>query len=337
MKILIIGDTHFKDSLSYADYISDRREGEKKKVLDFLIESSKDCDHIVFLGDLFNSKNNSSEVNRQVVELLERFGNKDIYIISGNHEKKGDGKTAIDFLREIKKKNWNIFTQISSITMGKKKVTFLPYILNSELEVMNYENATKEILHQLEGGDILLAHHAISGTLWNGISTDLFKEVVLPRAKLEEKYTLVVAGHIHEPQQQGNTLIAGSLFTSEVGETEKYIFKIDEDLNLEKLKVPTREIHKVENPTAKQLSNIPGSAIVKVVIKDKKISIETLKEQLSRFDAFLIIENYPNERKKVHIEEGAFDFNIESLLKLYSEEKKVDYQKLINGLRIIND
>ena len=73
MKILLIGDTHWKDNLSYADYISDGRVAEKKEILDFIIESSKDCDHIVFLGDFFNSKNNSSEVNRQAVEFLEKF------------------------------------------------------------------------------------------------------------------------------------------------------------------------------------------------------------------------------------------------------------------------
>lgn len=346
----IIGDQHFRDNLAYADNISDRRVAEEKEILDFIVESFKDCEHIVLLGDNFNARNNSSETNRKFVEFLERFGKKDVYIISGNHEKKGDGKTAIDFLGEIDKPNWHIFTKPSSIEFAVKhqarkiatkgtetlKIDFLPYMLNSELGVENCEEATKEIMKHLDGGDILFAHHAISGTSFNGIKTDMLHEVVLPKAKLEKKYKLVVAGHIHAPQQYGNILITGSLFTMEVGEIEKFIWKIDKDLEVEKIKVPGREIHKLENPTPDDLDAVPPNSIVKTIVTDKKIDIEKLKEELGRFDASLLVEDYPDTRKKAHIEEGAFDFSIEALLKLYSEEKGVDYQKLLKGLQLIN-
>ena len=352
----IIGDQHFKDNLSYSDYIQGGRFAEKKEVLDFVVESFSDCQHIVLMGDNFNSKNNSSETNREYVEFIERFGDKEVYILSGNHEKKGDGKTAIDFLGEIKRKNWHIFTKPSSMGIEGLKVDFLPYMLNSELGVESHEDATKKIMKNLDGGDILLAHHSISGTAFMGIKTDDLKEVVLPREKLEKKYGLVIAGHIHEPQQAGKTIITGSLFTDTVGEKEKFIWKIKQvthnnvykekiyvigDLGkwmfeIEKIKVPCREIHKVENPTAKQLSSIPKSAIIKAIVTNKSIDVEDLKSQLSKFDASLLIEDYPNERKKAHIEEGAFDFSIEALLKLYSEEKGVEYSKLLKGLQIIN-
>lgn len=341
MKILCIGDAHFKDSLSYADYISDRRVSEKKEILDFIIKQSKDCQHIVFLGDNFNSKNNSSETNREFVEFLERFENKELYIISGNHCKKGDGKTAIDFLAEVKKPNWHIFTKPGSVSIeGARtfKFDFLPYMLNSELGVENYEMATKKVVKELDGGDILFAHHTISGSTWNGFKADeLTTEIVLPREKLEKKYKLIVAGHIHAPQSMGNTLVTGSLFTSEVGELEKFIYKIDEELKIVKFKVPAREIHKLDNPTEKQLAKIPGNSIVKVTLTDKKIDVEEMEKILSKFDAHLLIEDYPNERKKMKIEEGAFDFSIEALLKLYSEEKKVELSKLLNGLKIISN
>lgn len=353
MKILVIGDQHFKDNLSYADYVADRRIPEKKEILDFILEQAENCQHIVLIGDNFNSKNNSSETNREYVEFLERFGDKEIYVISGNHEKKGDGKTAIDFLGEVKKKNWHIFNRPGTIsfiekhkTVGKSipsipsqstwKFDFLPYMLNSELGVENHDEASKEIMKHLDGGDILFAHHLITDTTYRGMKAELFHEVILPREKLEKKYKLVVAGHVHEPQQRGNTLITGSLFTSEVGEIEKFIWKINADLTVDKIKVPAREIHKLENPTAKQLSSIPKNAIVKAIITDKKINVEELKEKLNKFDASLVIEDYPNQRKKAHIEEGAFDFSLEALLKLYAKEKNVDIQKLMKGLQIIN-
>lgn len=344
MKILCIGDTHFKDSLSYADYVSDRRIAEKKEILDFIIKESSDCEHIVFLGDNFHSKNNSSEVNREFVEFIERFGDKQVYVISGNHEKKGDGKTAIDFLGEVKKKNWHIFTRPSAISIDGVKLDFLPYMLNSELGVENSEEATKYIMNHLDGGDILFTHHNITGTSFNGISTDTLKGVVLPKEELEKKYKLIVAGDIHVPQQYGRVVITGSLFTSEVGELEKFIWKIDPNaernphqaIGLYKLKVPNRPIYKLTNPTPLELTKLPKNAILKIIVTDKNISIEELKVVASGLDAYLIIEDYPNERAKMHIEKGAIDFNIESLLKMYSEAKKVDYQKLVSGLELIN-
>jgi len=337
MKIGVIGDMHLKDSLSYSDYISDHRIAEKEAVLNFIVESFGDCDHVVLMGDNLNSKNNSSETNRQLVAFIERFKEKEIYILSGNHEKKGDGKTAIDFLKEVNKPNWNIFTKPETVSVNGKNFDFLPFMLNSELKVENSEEASSKIVKELIGGDILFAHHSITGTTFNGIKTESFKEAVLNKEELEKKYKLVVAGHIHEYQQVDNTLITGSLFTSEVGEIEKFIYKINDDLTIEKLKVPCREIYKIFNPSIEQLLKIPKNAIIKAIITNKEVDIEKLKKELSMFDASLIIESYPDERVKAHIEEGAFDFSLESLLKLYSDEKKIDYPKLIKGLELINE
>ena len=333
----VIGDMHLRDELSYADYIADRRQSEKKEILDFIVQSFQDCQHIVLLGDNFNSKNNSSETNREMVAFIERFGDKQIYILSGNHEKRGDGKTAVDFLGEVKRPNWHIFTKPSSITDNELKLDFLPYTLDSEVNVINHADATTEIIEHLEGGDILFAHHSISGTSFNGIKTDSLNEVVLPKEELEARYKLIVAGHIHQPQQYGKVLITGSLFTAEVGEKEKFIYKIRQDLSVETLKVPAREIWKIENPKYNQLQAIPKNSIVKVILTTPGLDVEGIKDELSKFDAHLLIEDYPSERKKMHVAEGAFDFSIEALLKLYAEEKGVDLEKLKKGLALISN
>ena len=340
MKIGVIGDAHFKDKLSYSEYITDGRVTEKKQILDFIVESFKDCDQIVLLGDNFHSKNNSSEVNREFVEFIERFKSQVVYIIAGNHEKKGDGKTAIDFLGEVDKSNWHIISKpkkVSIVSTRTFKFDFLPYMLNSELGVENNEEATKKIMSDLTGGDILFTHHNITGTfLHTGVTTESTNNVVLPREELEKRYKLIVAGDIHAPQQYGHVLISGSLFTSEVGELEKFIWKIDDQMNIEKIKVPGREIHKLINPRLGDIGKITKYAIVKIIITDKSIDLEAIKIAAGKFDAHLIIEDYPDERKKMHIEQGAMDFSIESLLKLYSEQKNVDYQKLIHGLELVN-
>lgn len=333
----VIGDLHMKDFLSYGDHISDRRVGEKKEVLDFIVNSFFDCKYIVLLGDVFNSKNNSSETNREFVEFIERFDDKEIFIISGNHSKKGDGKTALDFLKEVKKTNWHIFTKPYSHMIEGKNIQFLPYMLNSELSAENTDEATQKIMNILTDADLLFTHHAISGTTFLGLPTESFKEVVLPKEELEKKYKLIMAGHIHEPQSVGKVIISGSVFTNTVGEIEKYIWKIKEDLSVEQIKLPNRELHKITNPTLDKLSSIKEDSIVKVILTDKEINVKEIKKALEKFDASLLIENYPSDRKKVHIEEGAFDFSIESLLELYSKEKKVNYQELLKGLQIINE
>lgn len=337
MKILAIGDMHFKDNLGYADYISDGRVAEKKQVLDFIVEQATDCDHVVLLGDNFNSKNNSSETNRAFVEFIERLNTKETYIISGNHEKKGDGKTAIDFLGELHKKNLHIFTKPGTMTVDGVTMDFLPYMLNSELGVETSEEATKTMTKKLAGGDLLFTHHAITGTTFNGISTEMLREPVLPQEKLEKKYRMVVAGHIHAPQRYGKVVVAGSVFTNEVGETEKFIWKIDtKGMEVEKLKVPQRGIYKVVLEKDSPMK-IPTDSIVKCIVTNKDIDVEKLRENLAKFDASLLIEDYPSDRKKVKIEEGAaFDFSIEALLKMYAEAKGVDAEKLLKGLQIIN-
>lgn len=339
MKILCIGDLHLKDNLSYSEYVSDKRASEKKRILDYIIDQSVDCQHIVFLGDNFNSRNNSSETNREFVEFIERFKDKEIYIISGNHERKGNGKTAIDFLAEVKNRQWHIFTTPSTVMLDDKKLDFLPYLYNADLGVDNIKDAEKRILKKLEGGDILFAHHTISDISWNGIkSNTLTNEVVLSKKELEKRYKKIIIGHIHEPQQNNNVLVAGSVFTSEVGEHQKYIYKLElDDNSIEKIELPNRKILKLENPTFKELEKIEKDSIIKVILTDRKINVEELRLKLDEYSAYILIESYPSERKKIKIDNTTFDFSIESLLKIYAEEKEVDYQKLLKGLEIINN
>ena len=337
-KIGIFGDMHLRDSLSYSENISDRREAEKKEVLDFIVESSKDCTDVVFMGDNFHSRNNSSETNREFVELLERLDNKGIYVLVGNHEKKGDGKTAIDFLKEVKHSNWHIFTKPHNAQIGNLKVSFLPYMLKSELGTENDEQSTEKIVKDLPGGDILFAHHSISDTTFNGLSTNALKEVVLPKMKLEEKYKQIIAGHIHVPGVFGKTVLTGSVFNNEVSEIGKFIYKIGDDLKVEQIKIPGRGIYKLENPTSEELAKLPKESIVKVIINDKTINMEEIKNSLTRFDASLILEQFHNERKKMHnVQNGALDFSPENLLKMYSEERGMDLSKLLRGFELIKN
>ena len=56
------------------------------------------------------------------------------------------------------------------------------------------------------------------------------------------------------------------------------LIKINNDLSIEKIKVPAREIHKLINPTTDQLTKIPKNSIVKVIITDKNTNIDEIKK-----------------------------------------------------------
>ncbi len=336
MKTGVIGDLHLKDNLNYSEYIKDGRVSEKQEVLDFIVDQLKDCEKIVMLGDQLNSRNNSAKVMRDFTALVERFEDKEVYIISGNHEKFGDGRTSIDFLSKIKGKNWHVITNGVDTFGG---MTFLPYLSNPELDVFSFKQASERILSMLPTkGDILFLHHTITNMVTtHGTSTNDFYEALLPQKELEKRFGLVVSGHIHKPQKSGKTIVAGSIFTNEVNELEKFIWKIDNsDLTVEDIKLPVRPIYKIENQTA--FAGYDKRSIAKIIISDEKLkdAVKEIKEKAKEaFEAVVLVEQYPNKRRKLHTEDNILKFSVDELLSIYAKEKKIELSKLKQGFKLI--
>lgn len=337
-KILVIGDMHWKEHLRYHEYVVGGRDGERADVLQALVDSAQDCDTVVLVGDVFDVKNPPSSVVHMFTEFLERFGDKEVFIIAGNHEKFADGKTALDYLKEVKNKKWNVITDRVSI---HGNMTFCPYFFKEELGCKTHEEATAKVMDMLQGGEILFSHHAVSDTITvTGQSTNLFPEVVLPKEQIESRYKLNIAGHIHKPADYGRSIVTGCTMSNEVGDSEKFAWKITnrtEAITWEKISLPIRPIVKIENPTVVELDKFTSNSIVKAVFTDKANQpTEEIKERLRQFDAFIILEQYPNERKKLTVSEGAMlDYSVEQLLDLYSKEKKVDKNKLLAAWELI--
>lgn len=336
MKISVIGDLHLKPLLTYADYIEDKREGEVQEILDFIFDNSKLCDAIVFMGDLFNSRNNQSEVIRRLVSFIERFSGKEIYIIAGNHEKSADGSSALDFLSEIKNPLWHIFTDQIGI---EKDMVFCPYFKKQELECTDNHEATQKLLEKLPVGTILFAHHAFSQSYTDtGSLTDTFDEVVLPREELEKKYKLCVGGHIHAPQNDSKFIVTGSIFVNEMNEKSKQIFTIDTDSSkITSLSLPGRVLQKLENPTLDEIKEFPKKSILKVVLTDPafKEKEAEIKKALKRVDGFMLLEQFPGERKKTVLESNLLDFSVEEMLEVYAKQKQADTAKLKRAFNLL--
>jgi DNA repair exonuclease SbcCD nuclease subunit len=341
-KIGILGDLHLREYLGYADYVSDHRLPEKKEIIDFIVDSYHDCDVIVMLGDQLNARNNPSSVLREFVSFIERYENKEVFILAGNHEKNGDGSSALDFLREIKKPRWHIITdRAEHHTINGTSMTFLPYFYRSELEVDNNERGREMVMKLLKPADLLFAHLGFSGTTVNNFLVDNFNEIILPLEQVAKKYKHIFGGHIHQACDKGVLSVLGSTFNNEIGERKKTIIIYDTDKQeVKRITLPGVSIIKKENILPEDLItifNLDSNQIVKLVLTDPKLKklVPRYREILSNFKAHMLIEQYPSERRKIDLSGVIIDLGTEDLLKLYARERKVDENKLLNAFDLI--
>lgn len=329
-KLLIIGDQHFKAEMGYADYLRDGRRSEKKSVISYILDMSKQCQGVVLLGDNLNNRNNPSEVIREFVEFVEGFGDKEIFILLGNHEKNGNGKSALDFMKEINKPNWHIVTnKIEKID----NLVFLPYFYKSEAGVSNNEQLKSYIMNNLPEGDYLFAHHAISGS-GDG---DFFNEVSLPYSELKSRFKRCINGHIHNPLQFETFTQAGSVFTDQVGEVEKFVYTLDivNDTITPHL-LPNRGIYKLIDPAIEDIKKLPTDSIAKIYINPLRPDYNEIKELAKSMNInFHIIEKVDKVRGKVSDNADIIDLNINDLLKLYADKNKLSIDLLLEGFDII--
>ena len=338
MKILIIGDVHLRFELPYSSVFSDGRRDEWKAVQESMYKEAKNCDAVMFLGDFYNSRHNHSSVIKDSISFLKAFGDKEIHIISGNHCRYGTS-TALDFLQRLGRKNWHIHTEPEQVSIAGLQAMMVPYMTPALLEVATKEEGVVELVSRFPKQKIPLAfmHHAVESSMINELIMGL-PEIVIPDASLSV-FGHTFFGHIHTSQKVSDTVIGtGNVFTQEVGEHEKSIWTY-EDGKVEEIKLPVRGIYKVmfsgNDSGFFDLGSIPSASIVKAIITDRGVVLEEVKEALKRFNASMIIEQYPSTRTKFHFEDGGIDLSIEGLLKLYAEEKKLSYAELIEGYELI--
>jgi calcineurin-like phosphoesterase family protein len=340
-KILVVGDQHHRADLPYGSSLPDGRWGEWNAVISTIHKEAKDCNAVVLLGDNLNSRNNTSEVLRRFVEFLNGFGDKEVHILVGNHERSGKS-TALDFLKKIDHKNWTVYTQPSTINIGGVDAMMIPYMTPGSMGLETKEEVMEAIIKMLPKKKMRLAfvHHAITNSRVNGmemdIQRDFFNEFVLSKEVMLKHFEQTFGGHVHEGQVLcPGIIVAGSIFTHTVGEHEKSIWKY-EDGKIGEIKLPVRGIHKIvwEERDAKEA--IPSDSIVKCYVTNRETNLEDVKEFLSFFDASIIIEQYPSERTKTHFESGALDLSMDGLLKLFAESREYSYSDLKDGFDSIN-
>lgn len=350
MKILVCGDMHFRGERGYAQYIEDGRRSEVLTTLNFISGLGRESDAVVFMGDNLDSKNNTSVVIKEFVSFLESFAPKPVYIIAGNHTKSASGHAAEDFLKEIEGKHWKVFTNEIGIEVlaDGTKLTFCPYFYKNEFGIDSNEEAAQHLMDLLPKQehkvDYLFAHHGVTGSKVRHMMVDTFNEIVLPAEELANRFKRSFFGHIHQSQTllDGKIIGTGSVFCDEAGEVSKSVWTLDTEANtVTEHVLPSRGIYSLNDPSIESLDLIEKHNIIKVVLTQRldAPAIEALKTKLRTFSAYVLLENYPNERRKlVHNEKtNALDFSIEELLEIYAKQNDIKLPNLIKGWGILKE
>jgi DNA repair exonuclease SbcCD nuclease subunit len=134
MKIMVVGDLHFgvrNNSQAYLDF----QTNWFLKELIPNIEKHK-CDKVVFLGDVFDSRNSLSPVIvnrvRELFKILTKVT--DVHCIVGNHDIYYRNNKNIHSLTILEDQGVTVYENPTEITFGDKKALMLPWIVKDEQE-----------------------------------------------------------------------------------------------------------------------------------------------------------------------------------------------------------
>jgi hypothetical protein len=170
---------------------------------------------------------------------------------------------------------------------------------------------------------------------------ELFNEIILPQETMQAKFGTTFAGHIHEKAVLSPSVVmTGNIFTNEMGEHGKsiWVYELDDETKqhtIEEVKLPVRGIYKVVWEELTEKDDIPHNSIVKCYVTSRETDLSIVRTMLSMFDASIIVEQYPNERAKVHFEDGGLDISVESMLEKYAVAKGLSYEDIKSGFDLI--
>jgi DNA repair exonuclease SbcCD nuclease subunit len=206
--IHVIGDLHFgvrKNSMVFHKII--------KTELDKLISSLKTTDHVVILGDIFDSRTSVDyRILNDAMDFFIRLSRKvkSVNVVVGNHDLyyKNNEETNVNcrfFKFEPTEDKTiapvRIINELTDIKISGKRCLFVPWIDTKE---------QKEIVIDAfkNSYDVIFGHFDVIGNYGNHDNTDLALNV-----KDFPKDTLIMSGHYHVRKEIGPVLYVGSFIS----------------------------------------------------------------------------------------------------------------------------
>jgi len=214
MKLIVLGDIHFRDLVS-----ADRKQPFQlavRKFFDWFCGSKYNSPEyiLLFLGDLTEKSINQGELNDFFIELFtKRIKTKKILILSGNHDMNREGSNLSTF-RSLD--NIDIFDEPCSMVIDNTTFLMLPHLQKNMKKT--YENLPEEITGLFY--DYAFAHLMDETKDFGG-----GKGIDLSYLNIKQR----VFGHDHnfDLDKGGNYLGSISPNSYTERDSKKYIYEID--------------------------------------------------------------------------------------------------------------
>ncbi len=265
MKIGIVGDVHWS---KYSSIV--RMRGEKYsyrlenciKSINWVEETTSECDRVIYLGDFFDSSELNSEELTALKEI--KWNDSSHVFLVGNHELGlNDLSYSSAHLFDFKGGRVTI-DKISYSCFGNTEIYYLPYILNNSGNLEDYIHKPDKNYRR-----IIFSHNDIAGIqMGKYISKSGFSI-----ENIENNCDLFINGHIHNGSQVTDKIInIGNLTGQNFGEDatlyDHHIFILDTD---------TLHISTYENPYAINFYKIDSTKQLWDITKLKSNAVITLK------------------------------------------------------------
>jgi DNA repair exonuclease SbcCD nuclease subunit len=198
-KIFPLSDLHFGVRSNSLEWVQNQQDFFYNFYIPFLKENVKEKDILVFLGDVFDSRQllDIFVMNIVIDIIIEISKILPIYIMAGNHDIYKKYDTNINSLKIFNAiKNIKIYEKPIIITNKKTSILILPWIGNKEKE----ENYIKS-----NNTNYVFAHSDFTGFKYdNGKEINKGINLNISNAKR------IISGHIHKRQETENFIYLGS-------------------------------------------------------------------------------------------------------------------------------
>jgi DNA repair exonuclease SbcCD nuclease subunit len=306
---LCIGDVHIQTT----NIIQTKEFIIKLKQL-LTSSESDDIDIVILMGDILHSHerlhtvafNYANELFTMVSEL------KKTYILVGNHDLINNSQflTSNHWMNCFKgRENITIVDDIKNVTHNEINITLCPFVPDGRF-IEALTNSESNSLWR--SSECIFAHQLFDGAKMGAIVAEGVE-------KWDEKYPLVISGHIHDKQRvQPNLYYTGSSVQHAFGESS--------DKTLLKIKLFKRKEERVDNSLDEGRFDNPFYSEIDLDLPKKKIIYLSIDE-LEKFDIDSINSTDKTEYK----------LTIDGLYEEFTAFRKSnDYKRIIKkGIKIV--
>ena len=198
VKTLVIGDLHFDNK--FRGMLDAQREAVIK-----ICDLHKECDKVIFLGDLMMHRNPRPEVLLALKKMIDTISkDREVFILRGNHDsvtKSDDGLTSLSLFENTKVKVVT-HTHIDH----ENKWMFIPHYED--------EQKIKDDLACAPKDYTIFGHFGYNGVLNSAGDADF-------SLSISDFKNPTILGHIHTEGRNGNVTVLGTPYSTNFGEAGK--------------------------------------------------------------------------------------------------------------------